>query len=110
MENVNVPGCGRIVHFSPVTARDQRVIGTGASKVPAIVVEGDDTHPSLSVFTVNAERPVVVRKTVPHVSLADKDAEGNFTQSYWEWPEVVAVPAATTEQPAAQEVFDTTKQ
>ncbi len=88
MSEIKIPSTGRIVHFFPDKS-DAHCRANGAEKLPAIVVQDWQALTiNLRVFTMNADGPNVLRYSVVHKSLAAKDQDGNFAQSYWDWPEI----------------------
>lgn len=84
MDKVNIPTCGRIVHYFPVN--DQLAKTNNAEKLPAIVVQSwESPSVNLSVHTASQDAPVVLRFSVPHISAA-ATSEGKIIQDYWDWP------------------------
>lgn len=54
--------------------------------LPAVVVMADDLTASLSVHTLDSRDPIVLRKEIPHASIAPKDSEGYLVKPFWDWP------------------------
>jgi hypothetical protein len=84
MSEIKIPTAGRIVHYFP-NGTDKICENPFAPYVPAIVVESTDLAPSLSVFTLNAEIPVVLRLSVSHKSTVLNHIPMG---PYWDWPEI----------------------
>jgi len=81
---VNLPTCGRIVHYYPA---DNDVVcrANGVEFIPAIVIQSFGIlHANILVFTMNQDAREVLRYSVNHKS------EALPGQSYWEWPTVPA--------------------
>lgn len=68
------PTLGRIVHWFPMPA------SFPGEKYAAIVIEGDDTYPTLSVFRVTG---IEVKKSVPPAGFPTTEEYG-----HWEWPQM----------------------
>jgi hypothetical protein len=77
---IQVPTCGRIVHYVPVLPDVLRETNPQYCKLlPAIVVEASDLYANLVVFSMGST-PADSNFSVPHKSLAHPN------QSYWQWP------------------------
>lgn len=87
MEDYKLPSVGRQVHYFP-NGKDDHTQKNGAEVLPATVVQAFGTSINLAVTCMNPDGPVVLRYSVPHVSTAVKDQEGNIVQAYWAWPEI----------------------
>lgn len=89
---VQLPTCGRIVHFYP-NGNDSVCGANGAEFVPAIVVQHwSGLIANLSVFPMNTDATNVLRYSVHHKSEAIiVNEDGSKTQvygTYWDWPEI----------------------
>jgi hypothetical protein len=83
-----IPTAGRMVTF--FFAKDDGICTNNmASALPAIVVLPNELSPNIAVFTLDSRDPVVLRKSVPHISIAQKDSEDNVIRPYWDWPIIV---------------------
>lgn len=83
MGEVKVPRCGRIVHY--FTVMPSFLKGEPSHmKLPAMVVLGDALHVHLKVFSV---LDIMSELNVPHLSIVDKNENGEPKVSYWDWPD-----------------------
>lgn len=82
---IPVPTAGRGVffHFAP---EDGICSNSHVDVLAAFVSKADGLKPSLSVFTMDSRDPVVLRRDIPHISVAPKDSEDTPIKPYWEWP------------------------
>lgn len=85
---VSVPTAGRGVffHFAP---EDGICSNNQVDVLAAFVAKADGLKPSLAVFTLDSRDPIVLRKDIPHISIAPRDAEGIPIKPYWNWPIIV---------------------
>lgn len=82
---LQLPTQGKVVIFYCEENDDicrNRVIDT----LPATVVLVEELKLCLSVHTLDSRDPIVLRKEIPHKSIAPKDSEDNVLKPYWDWP------------------------
>jgi hypothetical protein len=80
------PTCGRIIHYYPVLPDVLKDMNPQyCKKLPAIVVEASDLHANVVVFSIGSE-PAKSQYSVPHITVAPKNENGEPTMSYWKWP------------------------
>lgn len=79
------PTPGRIVNFY-FDETDGICSNRTISSLPAIVVVANEFIASLSVFTLDSRDPIVLRKEIPHISVANKNSENEVMKPYWNWP------------------------
>ena len=80
-QTLRLPTIGRQVHYFPIN--DPHCAANGATVLPATVVQVHGKYLNLSIITMNADGPLVMRWSVPHASDA-----GSFpgAMGVWEWP------------------------
>lgn len=84
-EVTKIPTSGRIVTF--FFAKDDGICTNNMTpSLPAMVVDTKDLTTSLSVYTLDTRDPIVLRKDIPHKSIAPKDSEGDIVKPFWDWP------------------------
>jgi hypothetical protein len=82
---IQAPTPGRVVHF--FFAKDDGICSNNmVESLPGTVVLSEGLVTNLVVFTLDTRDPVVLRKSVPHISEASKDSEDNVIKPYWDWP------------------------
>lgn len=84
---VKIPSQGRAVIFH-YDSTDGISTNRRTNSLPATVVLGDDLTVSLTVFTLDSRDPVVLRKDIPHRSIAPVNQYGIQNLPYWTWPEI----------------------
>lgn len=87
MDGLKIPTTGRIVHYFP-NGQDDSLGFSHPKRMAAIVADGVDTAPDLSVLTRWEERPVVVKLSVQHKSAVLDFYTKEPVGPYWDWPEI----------------------
>lgn len=82
---VQMPSAGIIVTFF-FAKEDGICTNNMIPSLPATVVLAERLMTNLAVFTLDSRDPVVLRKAIPHVSIAQKDSEGDPIRPFWDWP------------------------
>lgn len=78
MSEIQMPTCGRIVHYYPMNCNPST--NNGIIKLPAIVI-CDDLNPDLNVHYASERNPVKTFRSIPH---KNDWVEGQV--GYWDWP------------------------
>ena len=89
MSDVQIPTCGRIVHYYP-NGGDAHCSANTANVVPAMVVQTFGTAINLSVFPMNTDATNVLRYSVLHKSNLKTNEDGTPVSglAYWDWPAI----------------------
>ena len=88
-QHVQIPSCGRIVHFFP---SKWATFFQGVTKLPAVVLTDNDMSPDLAVYTGLPSPAVITVKTVGYKGSIEGEItptvkDIHFSSGCWDWPE-----------------------
>ncbi len=85
---IQIPTCGRMVHYIPVLPDIIKAQNPDYCKaLPATVVEASDLYANMVVLNMGSN-PAEAKYSVPHKSVVAKNEDGEPVISYWQWPTI----------------------
>lgn len=87
MSELKLPTPGCQVYYYP-NGSDAHCAVNSAEVLPATAVQVFGSAVNLAVTCMNPDAPVVLRYSVPHLSTAPRNEDGQPVGRYWAWPEI----------------------